>query len=240
MTPLHAITCASLPRIHLERLAPIRAWRQVKVQEQGPTLWLSWPEQTAGVAELVFPLPGSELYERREGHWFAFKRQLPSFAVPDLAGAKPLSELLFPEAVTLPTVATAGRPAIPITLLADSQPREVSALRCCAAELHEWMETVPTARFAKVLALRQEDTVFLLGNNLPPIAGAQRYWGNRILTPLGFRYEPLLAEAILVGIFDLASKQMLLVDHQRMELVDSSRAQPLSRAAVKLALAEGQ
>lgn len=238
MSPLHSITCASLPAAHLERLAPVRAWKQVKAENRDGTLWLSWPAHTAGVAELLYPLPGAELYERRAQHWFAFKRQLPTFEVPDLGMARPLAELLFPAPVAFPVVPKEGRQPVQLTLAADSTPRDATALVCKLSELHDWLETVPAPRFRELLVLRQREQVLVKGKNLPELAGAQRFWGQRLLVPLGFRYEPFFPETTLLSIFDLAARQLLLLSSSGMELIDTSVAQPLSRAAVKLALAE--
>lgn len=240
MSPLHSITCASLPAVHLERLAPVRAWKQVKAQNRDGILWLCWPAHTTGVAELLYPLPGVELYEKRGLHWFAFKRQLPSFEVPDLGMARPLAELLFPAPVVLPAVPKESRQPVQLTLAVDSTPRQASALVCKLSALHDWLETVPTPRFRELRAMRQREQVLVMGRNLPPVGEAERYWGQRLLVPLGYRYEPFFPEAILLNIFDLAARQLLILSHTGMELIDTSQAQPLTRAGVKLALTEAR
>lgn len=239
MSPFRDITCASIPAFCQDRLASVRAQKQIKAQCIGGTIWLIWPSSTKDVAELIYPLPGSELYQRQQQYWFAFRRQLPSFDVPDLTTARPLAELLFPASVSLPSLPGNPLQPIPLTLITDTTPRLATALECKLVDLHDWLDSVPNVRFSGLKALCKNISILILGKDLPPIAESQRFWGTRLLTPLGYRYDPFFPEATLLDILDLASKQLLLLRSTGMELIDQSHAKPLTRAAVRLALREG-
>lgn len=240
MTAFYDITCASIPAHYLDRLAAVRSQKQIKAHRIDGVIWLTWPSNTKEVAELIFPLFGAELYQRQRQHWFAFRRQLPTFDVPDLTNARPLADLLFPTSVSLPSVPGDLPPPMPLTLVSDSTPRLATAMQCKLVDLHDWLDSVPTVRFSELKALRQLDSILILGRDLPPIAESQRFWGTRLLTPLGSRYDPFFPEATLLDILDLASKQLLLLRPTGMELIDQSHATPLTRAAVRLALREGR
>ena len=41
--------------------------------------------------------------------------------------------------------------------------------------------------------------MMLLGQRLPTISEGEKFWGNRVLVPLGFRPAPALSESALLG-----------------------------------------
>lgn len=239
MSSMDSITCASLPIVQLERLASIRSQKQVKGRIHQDKVWLLWNGNNQNIAELLFPIPGAELYERKEDHWHLFQRQLPSFNVPDLSEARPLAELLFPESIPLLPLPSVKLQPLAIKLVADSNPRESAAMLCQLSELHDWLETVPGIRIAELKALRKGNSVLIFGTSLPEISEGQRFWGKRIFVPLGNSYEPFFDEFTMIKIIDLASTQVLFIQHHGIECIDISKAQPLSRASVRLALMPG-
>jgi hypothetical protein len=82
--------------------------------------------------------------------------------------------------------------------------------------------------------------VLLLGNHLPPLPGAERFWGARVLIPLGYRPEPALLESALLEVLHLMADELAVWTLDGAEVLPRSALQPLTRSAVRLALAEAR
>src|SRR5215468_546847 len=94
--PLENVSCARLPADALPGLAGLRCLPGLAVRRDGAHAWLHWPPGEERVLRCLLPLPGVELYERRDGLWYRPGRHLPSFEVPAEAGGQPLEHVLFP------------------------------------------------------------------------------------------------------------------------------------------------
>src|SRR5262245_605026 len=79
---LARIACASIPAGELGALAELRREREVTVTLDGDRAWVQWEPGNRPVLERILPLPGAELYDRRDGHWYRFGHRLPSFGLP--------------------------------------------------------------------------------------------------------------------------------------------------------------
>ncbi len=77
----------------------------------------------------------------------------------------------------------------------------------------------------------------MLGDRLPAIAGAVRFWGRTVFLPLGFRCEPSLPESALRDALDLSSDEMVLLREDGVEIVNRGVFRPASRAALRRAWA---
>jgi hypothetical protein len=77
--------------------------------------------------------------------------------------------------------------------------------------------------------------VLLLGNTLPPLAGAIRFWGRTVFLPLGFRPEPNLPDSALRDALDLQADEIVFVREDRSEVVERSVFQPATRAGIRTA-----
>src|SRR5437762_1195400 len=95
-TSLPETCCARLPASALPWLAPLRAATELRVLLRGDEAWLYWPTGNADLARTVLALDGAELFTRLEGQWFPLGRCLPSFDVPSVEEARPLSGVLSP------------------------------------------------------------------------------------------------------------------------------------------------
>jgi hypothetical protein len=98
--------------------------------------------------------------------------------------------------------------------------------------------------------------MLLLGKRLPLLPGGERFWGERVLLPLGWRAEPELPESAIYAALGIEDDAILLaagrsgfqpdsvsqVENLTYEpdiaIVPREVLQPLSRARVRLALRE--
>ena len=71
---------------------------------------------------------------------------------------------------------------------------------------------------------------------LPPIPGAERFWGGRILVPLGLRTDPELPEPALCGALGAGDDELLVLTHEGAETVPLRAFRTATRAGVRLAL----
>jgi hypothetical protein len=78
----------------------------------------------------------------------------------------------------------------------------------------------------------------LVGNRLPLLSESERFWGRRVLVPLGFRPEPALGQGALCEVLHLDSEELAILRSESMEILPGSVLEPLSRAAVRLASRE--
>jgi hypothetical protein len=242
--PLDAVTCASLPSTALAVLADLRRHPDVVVALVGHRAWVRWPAGDEAVLHRVLPVPGVELYEQRDGAWYRPGSSLPSNGPPSAVSAQLLATVITPLPIQLEIVkaqAGAAAPSItpaPLELLRDDRPRETTALLCSLEVLGRWAESAPTAQLAALHAARCGGMVLLLGRSLPPLSGGERFWGGRVLMPLGYRVEPRLPASALAEALRLKTDELLLLHREQREVLPRSVFQPLTRASVRLALRE--
>jgi hypothetical protein len=241
MNPAAAVEacCACISANCLPLLAGLRVRGDVRVRLEGQTAWVYWLAGNHDVLHRVLAVGGAELFECRGGRWYRPGRHLPSFTVPDDAAARPLVGLLTPAPVAGATAPAVVRP-LPLRLVRDSRPRPARALCCRLKELAGWAELATTRQLAALeAAVDEEGRVLVLGERLPPLAGGDRYWGQRLLLPLGWRAEPSLAEDVLREAVGLGPDQVGLLTQAGLEAVDRSALRPLTRAAVRLGMRQG-
>jgi hypothetical protein len=80
--------------------------------------------------------------------------------------------------------------------------------------------------------------VMLLGQRLPTMSEGEKFWGDRVLTPLGFRPEPDLPESALLVALGVDEGDLLVIEAEGCEVVPRDAFRPLSRAGFRLAVAE--
>jgi hypothetical protein len=223
----------------LPLLAAVRCQSDVTVALVGDRAWLHWPAGDEAVLRCVLPVPGVVLYEQREGQWYRHGRSLPAFEVPVDVSPRPLHAVLTPAPVAIEAARPAPVAPSPLSLVREDRPRKTTALRCDLRRLAEWAEWAPTAVLARIQAARSGKQVLLLGPSLPPLPEAERYWGERVLVPLGYRVEPALPEAALVDALGILPEELLLFTEGGQEALSRSVLRPLTRGAVRLAVQEG-
>jgi hypothetical protein len=234
---LDDVCCASLPPPSLAVLADLRARGGITVTLAGGRAWVRWEPGDEAVLSRVFPVPGAELFARRDGLWYRPGRHLPSFGLPVDAdeAAVPLHRAIFPQ----PIRATAPDEAAPtparLRLVRDDRERAASALRCGLEDLAAWAELATSAQLGASRAARAGDQVMLIGRPLPPIGGGERFWGTLVLVPLGFQAEPALPEPALRRALGVGDGEVLVLEADGFEAVPREAFRPLSRAGVRLA-----
>ncbi len=189
--------CARLPVTALPHLGALRACEQLAALQQDECLWLFWPAGDAELAQAILAVEGSELFARHESGWHRLGEHLPVFHVPDSPDVRPLSALLFPAPVTpIRPEAPTWRAVTPV-LVRDDTPRPASVLRTTGWALRKWADVATRYQLSKVVAACCGEEVLLRGE-LPVLPG-ERFWGQRVLLPLGHRVEPELAEGVWVA-----------------------------------------
>jgi hypothetical protein len=236
---LARIGCASLPASQLGALAELRREREVTVTLAGDRAWVRWTPANRPVLERVLPLPGAELYDNRGGLWYRIGDRLPSFGLPIDQGqveSMPLDRAITPLRVE-PMGATESAPVpMRLRLVRHGRARPATALRCTLDALGAWSEMAPSALLAGLGVARAGERVMLIGQALPPIIAGERFWGVRVLAPLGFRPDPELPERALRGALGADDNELLLVSSDGVEVIPLDAFEPLTRSGVRLAL----
>jgi hypothetical protein len=238
-SPLDGVCCACLPQEALAALAEVRSRPDVEAALLDGRAWVRWTAGDEDVLRCVLPVPGAELYACRDGLWYRPGRRLPSFDVPALTGALPLHRVLTPAPFIPERPAAAPLRPEPLRLVRDDRPRPATALVCDAVALAGWADSAPNAALAALRGARWGRLVLVLGRRLPSPAGAERFWGHRVLTPLGFRSEPDWAESALCQAMRLEPEEIVWLREGRVVVVPGEALRPLSRASLRLARREG-
>ncbi len=246
MLTLDDVCCACLPAAALPLLAGLRTLPGLRAWPRGDWVWLRWEPGRDEVLRRLLPIEGVELFGERGGLWYRPGRALPVFTVPEETENQPLAGLLVPDRWEPEPPASATVVPVSVRLVRDEQPRPALALCCTPAELARWAEYATTWQLSAVNAGHAGDKVLIrLGFDrtsnkarLPIVPDAQRYWGQRVLVPLGWRLEPLLSEDSLAEAFGLTPEEIALVHDDGIDVVPLEALTPLTRAGARL-LAQG-
>jgi hypothetical protein len=248
MPSIEHASCASIPATALSNLAGFRASPDVQVQVLGDRAWLRWLASSGQVLQLLLPVPGAAFFVWHEGQWYPPDSRLPTSAVPDLMDPSQLHRVLIPEpAQPIPPGIQLGRP-VEVVLRRSERPRACTALWCRLAELASWADTATADEIAEVSAARSGEDVLLRGNRLPASPRGERFWGRDLLVPLGYRPVPDLPERDLCAALGVGEDEFALLrpaggpgnegGPAALELLPAEAFEPLTRAAVRLALQE--
>jgi hypothetical protein len=235
MTPKHplaACRAARLPAAGLALLAPLRAAGGVQVVG-GDSAWVTWDNDRPDVLAAVVAVPGAELFEPRDGRWFRPGGQLPAFDVPPQGEAVPLDRAIVPAAVAATEPEQRDVRRVPLRLVRCEVPRPATAVRCSVTALQKWADTATTAEITAVRAARSGDVTWLLGSKLPVLAGAERFWGEGVLIPLGFRADPDWPEAALREAANVGPDELLVLTENGTEAIPNDVFRPLTRGAIR-------
>lgn len=236
---LDKVGLASIPSNRLDVLAVLRRDPGITVSVRGDRAWVAWDPGRVPVARRLLPVEGVALYHLRDGRAYRFGAWLPS---PDVPGD------LGPTAVALVRALVPGPAAIhdasairirPTTLglARDDSPRPTAALICSLADLGAWADRATRTEIESVQAALTDDLAVLVGDRLPFPPRARRFWGTRVLVPLGWRCEPDLRESALAGVFGLGEHDRAIIhEGGAVEVLPGDVLRPLTRGAVRLAL----
>lgn len=155
MTPRwQDVRCASIPIENLAVLAELRRERGIRVTLAQGRAWVTWEDGPASeltgrvLVGHLLPLPGVEVFARRDGRWYRPGESLPAFHMPigDGSAGMALDRLILPE----PLAATPpdGEPprAVRLGLVRDEsgRPRPATAVRCRLNDLAAWVDRAPS------------------------------------------------------------------------------------------------
>jgi hypothetical protein len=236
--PWAEVAAARLPAADLDALGPVRDRADVRVHPEGDRAWVTWTSSRREVVACLLPVPGVEFFTRRQHQWFPFRRRLPAADRPTGGEGLPLAGQILPERLhPAPPPGEALR-KLPIDIVRGGEPKPVAALGCRLSDLNGWADSATTAELASVSAARCGGRVLLRGKNLPAVPAARRYWGDRLLVPVGFRPEPELPVALLRGAALADDDELVILDEDGVDVVPDSAFHPLTRAGLRLALLE--
>jgi MoxR-vWA-beta-propeller ternary system domain bpX2 len=239
-TTLDHVTCARLPASSLAVLASLRRVEEIQVLPDGDQAWVFWESGDERVLRALLPISGVELYERQGDVWHRAGQRLPSFGVPPDGERIPLSQAVSPQPFSAERPGPdADRPTI-LRLARNSRPRPTTASLCPLAELGRWAELAISSEIEVIRGALRDDLALLLGPSLPSWAGATRYWGQRVLVPIGFEPQPNLPEEALIEALGASSQEVLRLlptgDRLAVEAIPLERFRPLSRAGIRISL----
>jgi hypothetical protein len=230
---------ALLPWSSLAALAGERCCDSVRVVAHGESAWVCWAEGDEAVRRALLAVRGIEFFEQREGLWHALGRSLPRLDLPPPGEAQRLDAIIFPAPLQSVSAPPGAITPVRLMLAPSLDRRPTSALRVTLPELLAWADLVPSAALAACRAAVCAGKVLLRGEPLPAIADAERFWGERVLIPLGWRPQPDLPESALREAAGVAPGELLLLTHDGPEAIPEAALGPLSRAALRLAARTG-
>jgi hypothetical protein len=237
--PWAAVAAARLPAVGLTALAPLRCRSGLTTTRVVDFAWVTFQSGDPDVIRSLMPVPGVEFFARRGAAWTRFGHRLPTADAPP-SGGVPLDQMIFPAPITPSAASDAIAAPLRPTVVRGGPPRPVTAMTCHMSVLSRWADSAPAANLAEVRATRCAVRVVLLGERLPPIAG-ERFWGARVLAPVGFRPEPDLPPDVLRAACAVAADELLVLDATGVEAIPDAAFEPLTRAGIRLAgAANGQ
>lgn len=237
------LTHASLARIPaaaLTRLGRLRAYASVEVRLDDHQVWVRWDEAGFQILSALLPVHGAEFFERVGTRWHRCGSSLPAFRTPE-DGYVSLASALTPARVHAVQNDAEPLAKLVFALQRSATPRSPRALLCKPGALANWAEMAMLAQFKGLEAVRSGDLVLVMATGdagLPPLAHAERYWGERLLCPLGYRPDPDLPESALLPALGIRDDECGLVRHAAVEVIPRGAARPLSRASARLAADE--
>jgi hypothetical protein len=236
MNPLADITCASFHAAYLPMLGGLRTRSGLRGWPEGTRIWLRWDFGDEDLIQRLLPIPGVELFRHHQGHWYRLGHQVPDFNVPPETRSLPLAQLLTPAPCQPMPVTSSSMNAQVVHLVREEQPRATTALVCTLGELFRWAKLATSWQLKQLRGTWNADRVLVLGSHLPVIPGAQRYWGQGLLIPLGWRPEPLLPETILVLALGLRPDHVGLLRPQGIERIPLTGLGPITRGGLRRVL----
>jgi hypothetical protein len=234
-----ALTDVTLARLPLESLPLLGEFRRLpglSVAVLPPLVWARWqPPASMALLSRVLAVRGAELFAERQGHWYGVGAYLPFFDLPDAGLFKPLEQVLFPAPIEAEPPSPVQLVPVQLALVADDQPRQTTAMRCDLAELQKWADSVPSSRLKSLQAAHYAGEALVLGQRLPWLPGAVRFWGLSVFVPLGCRWSPSLPEPALREALKIDAHEFLFATSSGCDAVPRAAFQPLTRGRARLA-----
>jgi hypothetical protein len=227
------IAAARIPFDQLPALAALRADPRLRIYRAGDRTWIRWPAELFEAIALLRPVPQVEFFEQRGPHWHRAGRRLASSEHPPSGDGESLSSLLRPSRFQPLTKKNHAVQPIPLSLRRGGPTRPATALSCTLNQLRAWAELATTMELQSLRATQCEAQALLLGAKLPAIPSATRFWGERLLLPLGYRLEQELPVAAVFSVMQAGADDLVFVTSEYTEIVPKEAFQTLSRAGVR-------
>ncbi len=225
---------ARIPKDGLSALAFLRIKGGVHVVVDDPA-WVQWEGERPEVVAALLAVPGAEFFEPHDGQWSAVGSRLPAFDLPIAGEATPFDRVVVP-APFAPIEPEMSEPRrVPLRIVRSDIPRSTSAIRCSIVALQVWADSASAAEITALKAAHFGNEAWLLSKTLPAIAGALRFWGERVLIPLGWRTEPAWPESALREAAAAGPDEILVVIEDATEAIPTNAFRPLTRAAIRRA-----
>jgi MoxR-vWA-beta-propeller ternary system domain bpX2 len=229
--PLNAVRGDRFSVVGVSALAPLRAGGGVQVI-LGDRVWITWDGPRPDVITAVMAV-GAELFEPRDGRWFRPNERLPVFDVPPPGDPVPLDRVVIPAAFTAIAPGDHELECVLPRLVRCDVPHPTTSIRCFVEMLKTWAETTTTAEILAVKSARNGDVAWLFGSTFPVLVGGQRFWGDRVLIPLGLRAEPDWPEPALREAANVGPYELLVLMGNETEAIPADAFRPLTRAAIR-------
>ena len=234
-----------MPASALALLAGLRRVEGISVVREGEHVWVYWEPGDQRVLQAVLPASGVELYEKKGDTWHRVGHRLPAFELHPAGEPIALDRVVTPEPFSAAHPPREALRPTTLRLSRDGRPRPTTAALCPMATLGRWADSATSAEIEAIRGVMQDDSALLLGQQLPAWRGSVRYWGGRVLVPIGFETRPSLPEEVLLEALGGSGRELLRLvlvaddsggDGLAVEAIPLEAFRPLSRAGVRLAL----
>jgi hypothetical protein len=225
---------ALLPAAGLAALAPLRCRPGLTVRT-GESAWVEWKPGDGECVRHLLPVPGCRFYARHQGAWAPVGSSLPDFNVPPDGTSRAADQVIWPERANPAPPPERVAAAVQLGVANDSRPRPTTALRTTLKALADWADHATTAQMSGLRAARCGPAVWLAGRGVPALPGGERFWGDAVLVPLGYRPDPDWPADALCEAAGLAGGEILVLTAGSAAVLPRDAFRPLTRAGVRRA-----
>ncbi|NHN25745.1 hypothetical protein FIA58_008670 [Flavobacterium jejuense] len=228
-----------LHKSHLDYLAPIRHWNNLKLAFEGEAIFIKdfSMEQINDV--VLLQIPHIIVYELKEQLLFRKDKLVPTKKIPSALLWMPILNAL---PIDLPNynMNYFGIPdKIDIQIVKSEVEQKPYGLITKLENVKEYIETLPQVRLQNLKWIIIEDSVLFLGTPLLPIKG-QTYWlKDNCLFPTGYALEFDILFPIIKKQLDPNNDSMLLFQNNNSFLsIPLSECKPLTLSSFRLTVNE--
>jgi hypothetical protein len=230
------ITTARIPLASLKSLAHLRHRSDITVSlDDHGNAWIHWLQ--SAIAEEVMlalrPLTDVSFYYREANTWYTRGSGFPAKITPPNQPGLALAKLLFPEKMTSQSPENKAFARITPVLSRGGQTCPASAMRLPFASLHAWVNHATSAQIHALHGVYEADQVWLLGQHLPAASQGMRFYGERLLLPLGYQLQPMLPVESSLALVNASERDVVFWSHDEIRVIPREEFAPLTRAGVR-------